>query len=80
VRNASGRDRLSFPFFLDPGWDAVVERLPIVERPPDDDGARRWDHASVHGFTGTYGEYLTAKVANVFPALAAATSDHSPND
>ena len=24
VRNASGRGRLSFPFFLDPGWDADV--------------------------------------------------------
>ena len=25
VRNMSGRDRLSFPFFFDPGFDAVVE-------------------------------------------------------
>jgi isopenicillin N synthase-like dioxygenase len=25
VRNASGAERLSFPFFLDPSWDAVVE-------------------------------------------------------
>src|SRR3954452_22464938 len=33
VRNASDSDRLSFPFFLDPSWDAVVERLPVVERP-----------------------------------------------
>jgi isopenicillin N synthase-like dioxygenase len=72
VRNASGADRLSFPFFLDPSWDAVVDRLPIVERPLDDGGAAdRWDRTSVHGFTGTYGDYILAKVAKVFPDLAA---------
>ena len=65
-------DRISIPFFLDPGFDAVVPRLPIVERPIGDDAAARWDHASVHGFEGTYGEYLCAKVAKVFPALAEA--------
>lgn len=72
VRNVSGAERLSFPFFLDPSWDAVVDRLPIVERPPDDDesAASRWDHASVHGFAGSYGDYLTQKVAKVFPELA----------
>ncbi len=70
VRNTSGVDRLSFPFFLDPSWDVVVDRLPIVERPLDDDGADRWDRTSVHGFTGTYGEYLLAKVTQVFPTLA----------
>lgn len=70
VHHGSG-DRISIPFFMDPGWDAVVPRLPIVARPADDDGAARWDHASVHGFEGSYGEYLTAKVSRVFPALAA---------
>jgi isopenicillin N synthase-like dioxygenase len=73
VRNESGADRLSFPFFLDPSWDAAVDRLPIVERPTDDGAAERWDHASVHGFTGTYGDYVRAKVAKVFPDLAAET-------
>jgi isopenicillin N synthase-like dioxygenase len=79
VRNASGAERLSFPFFLDPSWDAKVDRLPIVERPPDDDeaAAGRWDHASVHGFTGTYGDYLLAKVAKVFPDLYRATEGRS---
>jgi isopenicillin N synthase-like dioxygenase len=28
VRNSSGRSRLSFPFFFDPGWDAVVPGQP----------------------------------------------------
>ena len=25
VRNTSGAHRLSFPFFFDPGWDAVID-------------------------------------------------------
>ena len=72
VLNASGADRLSYPFFLDPSWDAVVGRLPIVERPPDNDeaAAQRWDNASVHGFSGTYGDYLVQKVSKVFPELS----------
>ena len=72
VRNDSGAERLSYPFFLDPSWDAVVDRLPIVDRPPDadSDAASRWDAASVHGFAGTYGDYLLQKVAKVFPDLA----------
>ena len=71
VLNTSGAERLSYPFFLDPSWDAAVDRLPIVERPPDDDeaAAGRWDHASVHGFSGTYGDYLLQKVSKVFPEL-----------
>lgn len=74
----TGEDRLSFPFFLDPSWDAVVERLPVVPRPPDGAAGERWDHASVHGFSGTYGEYLVDKVARVFPDLARGTVPGSP--
>ena len=70
VRSPSDAERLSFPFFLDPAWDAVVERLPIVERPRDDRAAERWDRTSVHGFTGTYGDYILSKVGRVFPELA----------
>ncbi len=73
VRNTSGAERLSYPFFLDPSWNAVVDRLPIVDRPSADDeaAAQRWDHASVHGFSGTYGDYLLQKVSKVFPELGA---------
>ena len=71
VANSSGVDRLSFPFFFDPGWDAVVEALPIVARPEAPADADRWDHANLHGFRGTYGDYLTSKVGQVFPRLAA---------
>jgi hypothetical protein len=41
-----------------------------VERPVDDDAGRRWDHQSVHGFEGTYGDYILSKVGKVFPDLA----------
>jgi isopenicillin N synthase-like dioxygenase len=49
VRNLAARDRLSFPFFFDPSWDA---RIP--------------------GLDGTYGDYVLAKVGNVFPDLGQA--------
>jgi isopenicillin N synthase-like dioxygenase len=68
VRNPSGRSRLSFPFFFDPGWDTVVGPIPGCEQPVADDVAR-WDGASPLEFSGTYGEYLVAKVSKVFPAL-----------
>jgi len=71
VRNVSGRERMSYPFFIDPSWDAVVEPLPLAGTPPADDASRRWDNTSVQAWTGTYGDYLTAKVAKVFPALFA---------
>jgi isopenicillin N synthase-like dioxygenase len=69
VRNLSSHDRVSFPLFLDPSWDALVAPLPLDDPAPADDAATRWDGASVHDLTGTYGEYLTTKVAKVFPAL-----------
>ncbi|MFM8504563.1 MAG: isopenicillin N synthase family dioxygenase [Acidimicrobiaceae bacterium] len=71
VRNASGRERMSYPFFIDPSWDAVVEPLPLHGTPPADDATRRWDNTSVQAWTGTYGDYLTAKVSKVFPTLFA---------
>jgi isopenicillin N synthase-like dioxygenase len=71
VRNVSGRERMSYPFFIDPSWNATVEPLPLDGTPPSDDAARRWDNTSVQAWTGTYGDYLTAKVSKVFPALFA---------
>lgn len=68
VRNVSGRDRLSFPFFFDPNFHAEIEPLPLGQIPLDDRDAR-WDRANVHEFRGTYGDYLLAKVARVFPQL-----------
>ncbi len=71
VRNLSGADRLSFPLFLDPSWDATVTPLPASARDLPDDPGGRWDGRSVHAWDGAYGDYLTAKVARVFPDLAA---------
>lgn len=77
VRNSSGVGRLSFPFFLDPSWDATVTPMPldVLDGIDVSSGARqRWDGADVHAWTGTYGDYLTAKVTRVFPALMSRVS------
>ena len=72
VRNVSGLDRMSFPFFFDPNFfaDARPIDLPSGETAPDDRGSR-WDQSSVHIFQGTYGDYLLGKVGKVFPGLKA---------
>lgn len=69
VRNVSGRDRLSFPLFFDPAFDAVIEPLPERAGAARDDSGERWDRSNVHVFRGTYGEYLLGKVGKVFPDL-----------
>lgn len=69
VRNTSGRGRLSFPFFFDPGFDAEIVPLPHNSTSVRDDSAERWDRENVHAFTGTYGDYLMGKVSRVFPEL-----------
>jgi isopenicillin N synthase-like dioxygenase len=75
VRNTSGLERLSFPYFFDPSWDAEVVALPLDGSPPADDAGRRWDRSSVHAWNGRYGDYLTVKVAKVFPDLFADITD-----
>lgn len=80
VRNTSGGDRLSFPLFLDPAWDAEVRPVPgLGDRDhlgaPGTGGRARWDGASVHAWEGTYGDYLLAKVGRVFPDLRDAVLD-----
>ena len=64
--NSSGHDRLSFPLFFDPDFDA---RVAPIRSAQTDDHATRWDGASVHTFDGTYGEYLLGKIGKVFPDL-----------
>lgn len=68
VRNLSGKSRLSFPFFFDPGWNAEI--VPLPQSAARDDSGERWDRANVHAWSGTYGEYLMGKVSKVFPDLA----------
>ena len=62
VRNTTGADRYSFPFFFDPSWDAAI---------PDAGGTpiERWDGQDLYAVRGTYGDYLLSKVAKVFPDL-----------
>ena len=73
VQNVSGRSRFSFPFFFDPGFEARIEAIDLSRAGlltnAEEDKAERWDHASVHEFEGTYGDYVIAKVSKVFPAL-----------
>ena len=69
VRNASGRDRLAFPLFFDPALDARIVPLPAPASSRDS-AAERWDLVDPHAFTGTYGDYLLAKISKVFPELA----------
>ena len=68
VTNASGNDRLSWPLFLDPAFDAVIEPLPIPDVGPRES---RWDAADLDAFSGPYGDYLLGKVGKVFPDLKA---------
>ena len=70
VQNVTRRDRLSFPFFFDPNFDARIKRIVTADAAlATDDRAERWDRASVHDFEGTYGDYILAKVSKVFPPL-----------
>ena len=62
------RSRLSFPFFFDPSWDAEIIPVPGLGD-TDSPAPDRWDGRSVFDFDGTYGEYLTERVARVFPEL-----------
>jgi isopenicillin N synthase-like dioxygenase len=72
VRNHAGNDRYSLPFFLDPGWHASVEPIAFDDDwTPPLDAAARWDKANLRDVSGTYGQWLSAKVAKVFPDLAA---------
>ncbi|RSZ47213.1 MULTISPECIES: 2-oxoglutarate and iron-dependent oxygenase domain-containing protein [unclassified Variovorax] len=69
-RNTSGHDRLSFPLFFDPNFEARVQRIEgLAGAEARDDSAERWDRANVHAFRGRYGDYLLAKVSKVFPQL-----------
>lgn len=71
VTDPDDHDRISIPFFFDPAWDADIAPLPLTGPAPADDAVTRWDRTSVHEWQGTYGDYLTGKVAAVFPELGA---------
>src|SRR5919109_1520867 len=68
VRNLAAHNRLSFPFFFDPNFNAEVKPIKSAAEVYDNK-EERWDRASVHDFRGTYGDYLLGKVSKVFPEL-----------
>ena len=68
VLNTSGKNRLSFPLFFDPDFDAHVKPIETIiakGRCISD----RWDNEDVYNFEGPYGDYLIKKVSRVFPNL-----------
>lgn len=69
VRNVSGRNRLSFPFFYDPSWTSHVMPLPIETSRQPLESRSRWDGADPLAWNGKYGDYLSKKVSKVFPKL-----------
>ena len=71
VANTSGRDRLSWPLFFDPAFDAVVEPLPLAAEVRRE---ARWDAADLSAISGPYGDYLLGKVGKVFPGLESTLS------
>ncbi len=71
---SAARDRLSWPFFFDPSWDADVRpvgqgALADAAQAAGAESSSRWDGVDLTGVTGTYGEYLLGKVGKVFPDL-----------
>ncbi len=68
VWNPTKHNRLSFAFFFDPNFSAPVKPIEINGQVKDNK-EERWDNASVHEFSGTYGDYLLSKVSKVFPQL-----------
>ncbi len=61
-------DRISIPFFLDPGWDVALRELRMV-RPSANRTPGKEPSAQGSPLDGTYGDYLISKVSRVFPAL-----------
>ena len=77
VKNVSGKDRLSFPYFFDPSWhskltpiDRGLLRNEELESVPQAT-IRKWDGTDLRSLNqeSTYGEFVWEKVRGVFPNL-----------
>jgi len=68
-------DRLSMPYFLDPGYHVALTPLMAPDPEAVSEQTTRWDGESVHDFEGTYGDYLLRKVGRAFPTLRADVLD-----
>jgi len=69
VKNTSGKNRLSFPLFFDPNFDAFIKPINGLKT-ISIKNAERWDKANIHAYQGKYSDYLLKKVAKVFPHLS----------
>ena len=77
VKNTSLNDRLSFPYFFDPSWDAklapidpeLLREKELMGVPPA--SVRKWDGTNLKALSqdSTYGEFVWNKVRKVFPEL-----------
>lgn len=75
VRNTSGGDRLSAPFFFDPNFHATIEPLEQCAKTDRGSDPKRWAHLP---YKFLYGEYFLSKVSKVFPDLAADALTDAP--
>ncbi|EFA78076.1 Probable iron/ascorbate oxidoreductase [Heterostelium album PN500] len=75
--NTTGKDRLSFPIFFDPNFNAKVRPIEGIET--SDNSTERWDKSSVFSFEDTYGQYLLKKIGLVFPDLKSQALDTTNN-
>ena len=68
-------NRISFPFFLDPNFDAVVEPIPNAGKLRQEAQAdAKWNRRgviNVYDYSGTYGDFYRARVALMLPQLTA---------
>ncbi len=78
VRNLGAGDRISLPFFFDPGWQTRLEPIEASLLSEGDlavaraNPTARWDSMDLRRLppSTTYGEFLFSKVSKVFPDLA----------
>ncbi len=78
VKNQGQADRISLPFFFDPGWKSKLQPIDRRLLPPDlldrvaTEKSERWDSLSLLSLPKelTYGEFLWEKVKKVFPKLS----------
>ena len=90
VRNEAKGDRLSFPFFFDPNWNTTLEPIDLqliskekrnwLESTKTEglspEVKKRWDGLNLKALSNsiTYGDFVWAKVKNVFPDLAGSST------
>jgi isopenicillin N synthase-like dioxygenase len=78
VTNTADEDRLSFPFFFDPAWNANLLPIPNELLSAEDlslvsaDVKDRWDGLNLKELSSslTYGEFVWDKIKDVFPQLS----------